>query len=218
MTRTPLENAHVRLEPLMTGHVDALTAAATADRRTFDLAPVPRDRAEMVGYVEAALADEQANRALPYAIVDKARGRVVGSIRLMSLEWWTWRPGPIQVAGEPRRAEAGDPPDVAELGHGWLEPASQRTAVFTATSLLLLGYAFDDWRVHRLVLKTDERNARSRAAIERLGGRFEGILRAHLPAADGVLRNTATYALLPHEWPATRKRLEGALGSPLYSR
>jgi RimJ/RimL family protein N-acetyltransferase len=119
------------------------------------------------------------------------------------------------VAGEPRRAAAGDPPDVAELGSGWLEPAAQRTAVFTATSLLLLGHAFETWRVHRLVVKTDVRNTRSRAAIERLGGRFEGVLRAHLPAADGVVRDTAMYSILPAEWPAVRIRLESALGGPL---
>jgi len=133
----------------------------------------------------------------------------------MNREWWSWPPGPIAVPGEPRRAAAGDPPDVAELGHGWLEPSAQRTAVFMATSLLLLGHAFDTWRVHRLVLKTDARNARSRGAIEKLGATFEGILRAHLPAADGVVRDTAMYSLVPAEWPRVRKRLESALGGPL---
>ena len=92
--------------------------AATADRSTFELAPVPRDRAEMVAYVAAALADEQA-RARPPLCGGATLGRrtVVGSIRFMSLEWWTWPPGPISVAGEPRRADAGEPPDVAEIGH-----------------------------------------------------------------------------------------------------
>jgi RimJ/RimL family protein N-acetyltransferase len=237
--RLAFEDRFVRLEPLALEHVDALVRAATADRATFGLAPVPRDRAEMVDYVAAALADEQAGRALPFAIVVPATatraeasfarrsergghgnpprvpGEIVGSARLMNLEWWTWPPGHIAVAGEPRRAEAGDPPDVAELGHGWLAPAAQRTAVFTATSRLLLGHAFETWRVHRLVLKTDARNARSRAAIERLGGRFEGILRAHLPAADGVVRDTAMYSILADEWPGVRKRLESALERPL---
>jgi RimJ/RimL family protein N-acetyltransferase len=215
VTRVGFENRFVRLEPLSHEHVDALVRAATGDRATFGLAPVPRDRAEMVAYVAAALADEQAARALPFTIVRPQDGAVLGSIRLMSLEWWTWPPGPISVAGEPRRAEAGDPPDVAELGHAWLEPSAQRTAVSTATSLLLLGHAFDTWRVHRLVLKTDVRNARSRAAIERIGARFEGVLRAHLPAADGVVRDTAMYSLVPGEWPGVRKRLESALDGTL---
>ena len=232
MKRLGFESRFVRLEPLADDHLDALVRAATADRATFGLAPVPRDRAEMVDYVAAALADEQAGRARHLSSWNPARaqalapagearlrsgelGEVVGSIRLMSLEWWTWPPGPISVAGEPRRAAAGDPPDVAELGHAWLAPSAQRTAVFTATALLLLGHAFDTWRVHRLVLKTDARNARSRAAIERLGGRFEGILRAHLPAADGVVRDTAMFSIVADEWPGVRKRLESALGGPL---
>ena len=163
----------------------------------------------------AALADEQAGRAVPFAIVRPSDACVVGSIRLMSLEWWTWPPGPISVPGEPRRAAVGDPPDVAEMGHAWLEPSAQRTAVSTATSLLLIGHAFETWRVHRLVLKTDARNARSRAAIARIGARFEGVLRAHLPAADGVVRDTAMYSLVPGEWPSVRKRLESALDGPL---
>ncbi len=215
MSRAALENGAVRLEPLALDHVDALVGAATRDRATFELAPVPRDRAEMLDYVERALADAEARRALPFAVVDRARARIVGSIRLMNLEWWSWPAGPIHVAGEPRRADADQPPDAAEIGHAWLEPAAQRTAVNTAACLLLMIHAFDVWRVHRLVLKTDERNLRSRAAIERLGGRFEGILRAHLPAADGTIRNTALYAILPGEWPEVRKRLERSLGSPL---
>jgi RimJ/RimL family protein N-acetyltransferase len=240
VTRLGFESRFVRLEPLSLDHVDALVAAATADRSTFELAPVPRDRAEMLAYVAAALADEQAGRALPYTIMVPAtaaraeasfarrseRGghgnpprvpenEVLGSIRFMSLEWWTWPPGPISVAGEPRRADAGEPPDVAEIGHAWLAPSAQRTAVFTASALHLLAHAFDTWRVHRLVLKTDARNARSRAAIERLGGRFEGVLRAHLPAADGRVRDTAMFSIVRDEWAGVRKRLESALGGPL---
>ena len=135
----------------------------------------------------------------------------------MNLEWWSWPAGPIHVAGEPRRADAGEPPDVAEIGHAWLEAAAQRTAVNTAACLLLMIHAFDAWRVHRLVLKTDERNLRSRAAIERLGGRFEGILRAHLPAADGTIRNTALYAILPASGQRSGNALN-ARSARLYSR
>ena len=212
--RRALENRHVRLEPLSLDHVDALVRAATVDRSTFELAPVPRDRAEMAGYVERALADERAGLALPFATVARTTGEVVGSIRLMSLEWWSWPPGPVHIPGEPRRPEAGAAPDVAEIGHAWLTPAAQRTAVNTGACLLLMTHCFETWRVHRLVLKTDERNRRSRAAIERLGGRFEGTLRAHLPAADGIVRNTAMFSIVAEEWPAVRRRLEAFLESP----
>ena len=208
-----LENAFVRLEPLTLGHVDGLFAAATADRSTFDLAPVPRDRAEMDAYVARALEDEAAGRAYAFAICEKGAGSIVGSIRLMNLEWWSWPAGPIDVAGEPR-VPGSDPPDVVEIGHAWLTPAAQRTAVFTSACLLLMRHAFEGWRVHRLTLKTDARNERSRAAITRLGGHFEGILRAHLPAADGRIRDTAMFSIVRTEWDRVRIRLESALASP----
>jgi N-acetyltransferase len=202
-----LENHVVRLEPLAVAHVTALCAAA-GDRSTFALAPVPSGEAEMRAYVDDALAAQAARREAPFAVVRRgAPDEVVGSLRLMSLEWWTWPPGPVRVAGDPRSAAAGDPPDVCEIGHAWLAPAAQRTAVNRASCLLLMSHAFEVWRVHRLVLKTDARNQRSRDAITRLGGHFEGILRAHKPAADGVVRDTAMFSVVPAEWPAIKARL-----------
>ena len=86
-------DATVALEPLALDHVDALCAAAV-DRSTFGLAPVPRDRAEMVAYVERAIADRAGRRAVPYAVRALASNAIVGSLRFMSLEWWSWPPGP----------------------------------------------------------------------------------------------------------------------------
>ena len=71
----------------------------------------------------------------------------------------------------------------------------------------MLGHAFDVWRVRRVTLKTDARNARSRANIERIGCRFDGVLRAHMPAWDGAVRDSAIYSMLASEWPAARERL-----------
>jgi len=210
-----LENAFVRLEPLRLEHVEPLHAAAREDPSLYALAPVPVDAAGMRGYVERALADAEAGRALPFAIAHKGQAgapdRIAGSTRFMNLEWWSWPPGPIRASGEPRRPEAGDPPDVVEIGHAWLGATWLRTAVNTSACLLMMVQAFETWRVNRVTLKTDARNNRSRAAIVRLGGRFEGILRAHLPAADGIVRDTAMYSVLPAEWPETKQRLESAL-------
>ncbi|MCA9677509.1 MAG: GNAT family N-acetyltransferase [Kofleriaceae bacterium] len=202
-----LEDEVVRLEPLRLEHVGPLLTAATEDRATFGLAPVPGDRAGMQAYVEAALDDARARRAAPFAIVRKDRGVVAGATRLMNLEWWTWPRGPILVVGEPRRRDAGDPPDVAEIGHVWLAASAQRTAINTAACVLLMRHAFETWVVHRLVLKTDARNQRSRDAIGRLGGVFEGVLRAHQPAADGIIRDTAMFSITRTEWPAVQARL-----------
>jgi RimJ/RimL family protein N-acetyltransferase len=215
-----LENAFVRLESLRADHADALHAAAREEPGLYALAPVPVEAAGMRAYVDRALADAAAGQAVPFAIARKARGqpsdRIVGCTRFMSLEWWSWPPGAVQTPGEPRRADRGDPPDVVEIGHVWLAASSLRTAVNTAACLLMMAHAFDTWRVHRLTLKTDVRNHRSRAAIERLGGQFEGVLRAHLPAADGIVRDTAMYSVLPREWPAIKVRLESALASAQY--
>lgn len=196
-----LENEHVRLEPMSLAHVDALWAAAKDDRSTYDVAPVPSTQADMKTYVERATTDGS------WAFTALRRGEIVGCYRLMSFEWWGWPLGAIKVAGEPR-VKGQDPPDVAEIGSVWLTKAVQRTVLNTAAALLLMQVAFDEWRVHRLVLKTDERNERSRNAIARLGGTFEGILRQHLPAADGIIRNTAMFSILPSEWPALRATLE----------
>ncbi len=214
-----LEDAKVRLEPLGLGHVAGLTAAAAESPAEYQLAPVPTDSEGMRAYVLQAMAEAEAGRSVPFAIVDlrgagatRARTpRVVGSTRLMSLEWWAWPPRPIQVDGEPRLAAAGHPPDVAELGSVWLAASVLRTAVNTAACVLLMTHAFESWRVHRLTLKTDARNQRSRAAILRLGGKFEGILRAHLPAADGQIRDTAMFSVVRSEWSALKPRLEAEL-------
>lgn len=205
-----LAHGRVRVVPMSLTHVDALAAVATGDRSTYGLAPVPFDHPSTRRYVERALADQEALRAVPFVV--ELDGVVVGSYRLMSLEWWTWPEGAIQVPGEPRIAPA--PPDVAEIGHAWITPAAQRTTVNTAVCTLLMRHAFDVWNVFRLVLKTDARNTRSRSAITRLGGTFEGIMRAHSPAADGGIRDVALFSILPAEWPEVRKRLESTLSTP----
>jgi RimJ/RimL family protein N-acetyltransferase len=86
-----------------------------------------------------------------------------------------------------------------------------RTAANTEAKLLMLMYAFQVWGVHRVVLHTDERNARSRAAIERIGAKFEGILRAHRLASDFIPRMSARYSIVAAEWPEVRARLEARL-------
>lgn len=209
-----LENAFVRLEPLSLEHVPALLEAALQDRSTYDLAVVPGDADSMRAYVEQALEEERTLKSIPYAVRRLPQGDLVGGARLMNLEWWSWPIGRPVPAGEPRRKDAGDPPDVAEIGHLWYAKAAQRTAVNTATCLLLAIHAFDVWGVHRLFLKTDARNERSRTMILGLGATYEGVLRAHMPAADGRVRDTAMYSIVPSEWPRVRERLDSRLGSP----
>jgi N-acetyltransferase len=186
----------VRLEPLSLAHVDGLVAAASA-RATYGLTNVPADTAAMTRYVNEALLDQEAGRCVPFAIV--AGGDVAGSTRLGNLERWSgpaWTSRPAGCV------------DAAEIGWTWLAEKVQRTSVNTECKRLLLGHAFEAWEVHRVTLKTDARNARSRAAIERLGARLDGILRGHMPAADGGIRHSAVYSIVAAEWPEVRARLD----------
>jgi len=199
-----LEGRFVRLEPLTLAHVAGLLAAAAGPRETYGFTLVPRDEAEARAYVEAALAEQEARRALPFATVDRASGRTIGSTRFFNIEFWPWPPGNVNQRG-------ADRPDVVEIGWTWLAVSAQRTPINSEAKLLMLAHAFDGWRVHRVSLMTDARNLRSREAIMRLGGRFDGILRAARPASDGTIRDTAAFSILDSEWPAIRTRLQARL-------
>lgn len=71
----------------------------------------------------------------------------------------------------------------------------------------MLTYAFETWEVLRVCLHTDRRNERSRAAIERLGGKFEGILRSHRMAADFTPRDSARFSVVAADWPEVKRKL-----------
>jgi RimJ/RimL family protein N-acetyltransferase len=199
-----LEGRWVRLEPLGQRHAAGLLAAASGSRDTYGFTLVPGTAAEAAAYIDAALAELDAGRALPFATVDRARGVVVGCTRLFNIEFWPWPPGNVNQRG-------AEWPDVVEIGWTWLAAAAQRTPINTEAKLLMLGHAFDRWRVHRVSLMTDARNQRSRNAILRLGARFDGVLRAARPASDGAIRDTAAFSILEVEWPAVRANLEARL-------
>lgn len=207
-----LEGIHVRLEPLNLGHVSALVRAATQARDTYGFTLVPDDDAAMARYVDAALADQDTGWALPFAVYDRRSRAIVGSTRFLDLDYWSWPP-----AWPPGRAASAAPPDavptVAEIGSTWLAPSAQRTGCNAEAKLLMLGHAFDTWGVLRVTLKTDARNARSRRAIERIGGRFEGVRRAHARAVDGSVRDTAYYSIVAAEWPEVSKALRARVSA-----
>jgi RimJ/RimL family protein N-acetyltransferase len=201
-----LEGRHVRLVPLEIGHARDLLAAASGRRETYGFTMVPADEPSMVGYIESALRDQEAGRALPFTTIAKATGRMVGSTRFGNIEFWPWPPGNGNQRGR-------DLPDVAEIGWTWLAAEFQRTSVNTEAKLLMLAHAFETWRVHRVSLMTDARNERSRNAILRIGARFDGVLRAHRPASDGAIRDTAAFSILDHEWPMVKQQLHSRLNS-----
>lgn len=197
-----LRGKSVWLQPLNRAHVAPLRAIAAGPRETFEWALVPRPEA-VEAYVETALALVEKRQALVFATCLPS-GELVGCTRLFDLQRWVW---PEKVDPRP----FADVLDAAEIGYTWLSPRVQRTLVNTEAKLLMLRHAFEEWKCFRVTLKTDERNERSRRAIERLGAHFDGVLRAFQPAIDGRPRNTAYYTILATEWPSVKSRLLSGL-------
>src|SRR3981189_1796637 len=198
-----LPGMHVRLEPLDRRHIDGLAAAAAADPSLYRWSSVTQGKFEFSDYVETALAWRDAGSAVPFAIVQVDDGRVIGSTRFWNLERWSWPQGHPQQTHHVL--------DECEIGYTWLTRSATRTAVNTEAKLLMLTHAFETWQVLRVCFHTDARNQRSRTALERIGGKFEGILRAHRMAADYGARDSARYSIVTAEWPAVRQRLSHLL-------
>lgn len=206
-----LEGAIVRLEPLAAGHAPALAEAAAENRASYGFTWVPDGVADARSYVETALAYQAEGRGLPFAVRRRADGRIVGSTRFLDLQVFTWPPSwPPGRGGGPVPSDE-QVPSVAEIGSTWYAASAQRTGVNAECKLLLLTHAFEVWQAHRVSFKTDARNRASRGAIERLGALPDGVLRAHAPARDGSIRDTAFYSVLADEWPQVRAGLRGRL-------
>jgi N-acetyltransferase len=189
-----LEGRHVRLEPMSPERLDEQAAAlaeAVTDGTLWNsrVTTIPRPEG-MRAYVEKALGEFAAGRSLPFVTRDRASGRIVGTTRYMNIE------------AAHRRLE---------IGTTWIAQSFQRTAVNTEAKLLMLRHAFETLRCIAVDVRTHERNAQSRAAIERLGAKLDGILRNHMIMPDGTVRNTASYSIIDAEWPDVRARLEARL-------
>jgi RimJ/RimL family protein N-acetyltransferase len=198
-----LSGRQVRLEPLEHAHADGLVAAAASDPALYRWSPVPQGKADATTYVDTALAWRDAGSAVPFAIVRASDGVVIGSTRFWNIERWAWPAG---------HARHGQPfPDACEIGYTWLTRPAIRTAANTEAKLLMLTYAFETWQVLRVCFHTDARNQRSRAALERIGGKFEGTLRAHRIAADFIARDSMRFSIVAAEWVGVKERLRGLL-------
>ena len=200
---TELAGRHVRLEPLDLRHVNGLVAASAVDPSLYQWSPVPQGRVDAATYIDTALAWRDAATAVPFAILRAEDGIVIGSSRFWNIERWSWPPGHARHA---RLA-----PDACEIGYTWFTRSAIRTAANTEAKLLMLTHAFETWQVLRVCFHTDARNQRSRAALERIGAKFEGILRAHRMAADFIPRDSVRYSIVEAEWPAVKYKLNHLL-------
>jgi RimJ/RimL family protein N-acetyltransferase len=200
-----LSGTHVRLEPLEPRHVEGLLAAAADGGELYRWTTIPQTLPEMSEYVATAIRWREQGTAVPFATVRATDGLVLGSTRFFLIERWEW------PAGHPNAGRTG--PDGCEIGYTWLAASAVRTAANTEAKLLMLSYAFEEWRVHRVCFHTDMRNERSRNALARLGAVFEGTLRAHRLASDLVPRDSARFSIIAAEWPAVRARLTQRLAA-----
>jgi RimJ/RimL family protein N-acetyltransferase len=188
-----LEGSRIRLEPLREDHFADLALVA------FD-APLwqwtimgAQDEAGLRRWVETALANEEAGTERPFATIDLATGRAVGSSRYMS------------IVPEHRRLE---------IGWTWIATAFQRTGTNREAKLLQLSHAFETLGANRVEFKTHARNEQSRNALAGIGATFEGVFRNHTIMPDGSLRDSAYFSVIVEEWPIVKAALVAGLARP----
>ena len=191
----------MRLEPLTATHAQGLFDAASEsdDAELYRWTWVPRSREAALEYIAKA----QDKLFVPFATIRRADGQVVGSTRYEQY-FWDWPPGHEHHG---RRT-----PDVVEIGWTWLAASAVRSGINTEAKLLMLRHAFEKWHVHAVRLTTDRRNVRSQAAVERLGARRDGVIRAARTGADGTVRDSVWYSIVAAEWPDVERRLLALLG------
>ena len=185
-----LEGQHVRLEPLSTAHHESLLAAAGDGELWNSIVTVVPGRDTMTEYLQEALQGLADGTQLPFVIVRKASGEVVGTTRFYYIQ-------PLQRS--------------AAIGYTWVSAGAQRTPVNTEAKLLLLTHAFEHWQTIRVEFITDILNQQSRAAILRLGAKEEGVLRNHLIMPGGRIRDSVLFSIIATEWPEVKARLQAQL-------
>ncbi|SEN00126.1 GNAT family N-acetyltransferase [Lihuaxuella thermophila] len=185
-----LEGNRVRLVPLQSHHTEALFRAGNhPEIWTYMTRPMTRLE-DMENLVTEALAHQAEGTELPFVVIDKENGEVIGSTRFLSIS-------PANRS--------------LEIGSTWYTPRVWRTRVNTECKYLLLSHCFEKLHTVRVQIKTDARNLRAQKAIERLGAVKEGILRNERILYNGYIRDAVYYSIIDEEWPRVKKRLENLL-------
>ena len=180
----------MRLEPLSLAHAGPLIAAASDGDLWNTTVTIVPDHETMAAYIDAALHGQSQEKELPFVIFRKSSGIIVGTTRFYDI-----------VAADRKAA----------IGYTWLAASAQRSPVNTESKLLLLTYAFEQWRCVRVELITDVLNQQSRTAILRLGAKQEGILRNHMILPSGRIRDSVCFSIIDTEWPEVKARLVARL-------
>ena len=192
MTLITLTGTTVELHPLQPEHKAALLeAAADGELWNLKVTHVPGP-ATVDNYIDTALAGRDSGSVMPFTIVRRDTGQVVGSTRF-------WKVDRVNRK--------------LEIGHTWLALSTQKSAINTEAKLLLLTYAFEVLECVRVQFTTDELNEKSRAAILRLGAVQEGIVRHERIMPDGRKRNSVRFSMIDTEWEQVRVGLERRLAT-----
>jgi RimJ/RimL family protein N-acetyltransferase len=175
-----LENTVALLRPINETDVENLLTIATQEKDLLQFSPLPIYSEELLKrYIDQAVENRQNKIRYTFCVFDKTQNAYAGSTGFLNIS---------------------NADDRLEIGATWYGKNFQRTGLNRNCKYLLLEYAFDKLNAERIEFKTDERNVASRKAIERIGGRFEGILRRHTLMYDGFRRNTVCYSILKPEW------------------
>ena len=185
-----LEGSRVRLEPLRADHLDDLALVAYEPVLWEWTIMGPQDEAGLRRWVETALANQAAGTERPFATIDRASGRAIGSSRFMS------------IVPEHRRLE---------IGWTWVGTAFQRSGANREAKLLQMTHAFETLGANRVEFKTHSRNERSRNALAGIGATFEGVFRNHSIMPDGSIRHSAYFSVIAEEWPEVKAALVARL-------
>ncbi|CRM86932.1 N-acetyltransferase [Pseudomonas sp. C 49-2] len=190
MTLITLTGTTVELLPLQREHKAALLDAA-ADGELWNLKVTNVPGPDTVDqYIDTALSGRDAGSVIPFTLVRREDGQVVGSTRF-------WKVDRVNRK--------------LEIGHTWLALSTQKSAINTEAKLLLLTYAFEVLDCVRVQFTTDELNEKSRAAILRLGAVQEGIVRHERIMSDGRKRNSVRFSIIDSEWPQVKANLQAKL-------
>ncbi|WP_068985880.1 GNAT family N-acetyltransferase [Lysinibacillus xylanilyticus] len=185
-----LENEVVLLKPLGQEDAQGILEAGSYPEIWPYLSTTIEKMDDVHNFVDKALSAKNAKIEFPFVIVDKNSGQIIGSTRFMDIDENHKR---------------------LEIGTSWITPAFWRTTINTNCKYLLLQYCFEVLNLQRVQIKTDHENVRAQKAIERIGGKKEGVLRNHMVRKDGTTRHTVMYSITLQEWPEVKKHLQQLL-------
>ncbi len=188
-----VKGKYVEVIPLSEDHLDDLKdAVADGDLHKLWYTMIPEAK-DMQAEIERRLGLLKQGSMLPFSIIDNTCGKVIGMTTYMNID------------ANNRRIE---------IGSTWYGKSAQRTPINTECKYLLLNHAFEALGCIAVEFRTHYINQQSRRAIERLGAKFDGILRSHMIMDNGTIRDTAVYSIIKSEWPTVKANLEWLLQKP----